>query len=822
MENKYIDEILNNNTIFYAHTKEGSSSELLSAHLKLTLKYYNKLEKIKKLDDIVKSMVKTIYKDISDSTLNKVYDIFKSSIYYHDIGKINPAFQKEKMNNNIGNYESGADNRHSNLSAKIFVDATIKDIIDNNDIYGKDESFFLIYITLYFGCMISRHHTPLKNISNYIDDILKVKHYDMYKEKISQNIYDMYFSNTAIEEFIEKYNIDKISIYILNKLLYSCIVTSDYYATYEYMNQEEVCINDKKNSKLFERYEDSILFKSIKSYQEKTSDYKGVEGINILRNDMFLEVEHNLKENLDKNIFYLEAPTGAGKTNIAINIAKILYENNRDITSINYIFPFNNLIEQTKNTFNNYFSMEGEEKTCIVINSVTPILNNSEIEKLEENDKLNYNEEYIKNIFRMYPIKITSHVNLFTTLFGTTREANYNLYDLVNSVVIIDEIQSYSNKIWREIIIMLDKYASALNIKFIIMSATLPRLDYLLKEEKTIYYNLIKNSNIYKNNKIFKERVMMDFSLLNEELTLEKLAKQVLSYKGKKILIEFIKKKTARDFYNIIKEKGIEVYELTGDDNKFTRNKILEKIKNKKDIIVVATQTIEAGVDIDMDIGFKNISFLDSEEQFLGRINRSSKKTYECKAYFFLIDEPKSIYKDDIRLEFTLKEEKMRKILVNKEFDEYYNKVMERTYEQTNKNNENNIVNLNDSCGKINYKYIEEKIKLINTKNIQIFLNYTIDTIEEKIIGSKIWNEYKELCSNNSIQYTKKKIDMSRLYEKMDLFTYNLMCKDSTDEPSHYTEKFANMYYIENGKDFIIDGKFDREKYNKCSRGMFL
>lgn len=34
-----------------------------------------------------------------------------------------------------------------------------------------------------------------------------------------------------------------------------------------------------------------------------------------------------------------------------------------------------------------------------------------------------------------------------------------------------------------------------------------------------------------------------------------------------------------------------------------------------------------------MDIGYKDISMLDSEEQFLGRINRSCKKT-GCKVYF--------------------------------------------------------------------------------------------------------------------------------------------------------------------------------------------
>ncbi len=50
--------------------------------------------------------------------------------------------------------------------------------------------------------------------------------------------------------------------------------------------------------------------------------------------------------------------------------------------------------------------------------------------------------------------------------------------------------------------------------------------------------------------------------------------------------------------------------------------RIIEKVKKLSNLILVATQVVEAGIDIDMDIGYKDISKLDSEEQFMGRINR--------------------------------------------------------------------------------------------------------------------------------------------------------------------------------------------------------
>lgn len=55
---------------------------------------------------------------------------------------------------------------------------------------------------------------------------------------------------------------------------------------------------------------------------------------------------------------------------------------------------------------------------------------------------------------------------------------------------------------------------------------------------------------------------------------------------------------------------------------------IIDFIKNihNKNVLLVTTQVVEAGVDIDMDIGFKEKSLVDSDEQLAGRINRNSSR----------------------------------------------------------------------------------------------------------------------------------------------------------------------------------------------------
>ena len=725
MKNEYIENLINQlNHIYYAHTKASGSKELLASHLNLTYQYYKKMEKNKKLNEIVRNIICNTFHTNNKMT-EELYTLFKQAIYYHDIGKINPLFQKNKMNNDLSIEMENIDDTHAALSARIYIDAVLNKV--NIEEKTPVERLIILYAGYYFGYIISRHHTKLESIGELLDSIKNKGIPEIPKPQ--KEIYEKQLDLSKINKAIEVLQIEPIEMYILCKLLYSCIITADFYATYDYMSGQDVDFEIKRNNDLFQKYEESELINTIRKYEKKEIE---IEGMNKLRSDMFLESEKTLKQNLEKNIFYLEAPTGSGKTNMAINLARILYKYNENIDSVHYVFPFNNIIEQTDNSFQKYFD---KYQDYVVINSISSMVKDT-------NENLDYEAVYTKNIFNQYPIVITSHINLFNTLFGTGKEKNYSLYNYINSVVILDEIQAYSNNIWREMIEMFDKYAKLLNIKFIIMSATLPRLDNLLKEKISNFCVLIKNSETYYKNEIFSNRVKLNYELLENKIEIEKLAEKISAIKGKKILVECIKKNTAEELYQSLKILNSNTYIMTGDDNKYYRRKIIEKTKQVKEIILVATQTIEAGVDIDMDIGFKDISFLDSEEQFIGRINRSNKKK-NCIVYFFDLDEAGIIYRNDKRIEYNLKKEENRNILENKKFDLFYNKIIKRIQEETETYTENNIENFRKYCAMITYRKINDIMTLIKTKDtVDIFINYTIHVDGKEIKGKDVFEKY--------------------------------------------------------------------------------
>jgi CRISPR-associated endonuclease/helicase Cas3 len=823
-----IRDFIENHERFYAHSSNTKECETLFEHLELTKKYLLLFFDKKGIGILLEKMIQGIRCEnmpLSQEYIDLIWDMFINAVYLHDTGKINPAFQKLKMKNPYFKSADFFNSEHALISALIYVD-----LFEQRVKCIEDDSLrlFLYNILYSFAYQISRHHTYLKNLTDFIDELNKIRNHKYLSSYISTSIFELRLDKDDSPFHLrfmqyEYWNMNSMEFYILNKLLYSLIVGCDFCATYEYYNSKPVELNRIESpEELLSQFKQYKVIQGIEEYKKDPINTFSKTPINALRSELFIEAESNLLKQINENIFFLEAPTGSGKTIMSINLALNIINHCREYKKIFYIFPFNTLVEQTRQTFEEIF---GANAPFTIINSLTPI------EAIGgQDEEIDYETSLIARQFLNYPIIFTTHVNLFNYLFGTNREANLPLTQICNSVVILDEIQSYRNSLWKEISMFLHQYAGLLNIKVIIMSATLPKLDQLIPQdhEAIKFASLVENPQKYYLNNLFKERVKLNFDLIDDsDFSLVKLRDTVSSVvkawnRPAKILIEFIKKDTARDFFNLIKTNFPNVLELTGDDNKYTRDKAIEFIKNANDVIVVSTQVIEAGVNIDMDIGFKDISLLDSEEQFLGRINRSCLKE-GCIAYFFCLDNTKDIYQDDFRTIMDLKSPKYREYLQNKDFSQFYLECMRGIEERKAQYNEYNIQNLLSHALKLDFDKVSDWMKLIDQKNFQLFIPRIVETGDQPIDGYQLWEHYKRLCQNMELGYAEKMFSLSALNEQMSYFTYSLACYDrKINAPPYFTELFGNYFYIADGEKYIEDGKFNRKKYLKDTKGLFL
>lgn len=499
----------------------------------------------------------------------------------------------------------------------------------------------------------------------------------------------------------------------------------------------------------------------------------------------------------------------------------------KNINKIFYVYPFNTLVEQNYDTLEKIYGQTDIFKSIAVINSITPIpLNGTRkfwenLDK-EENEKF-YQKALLDRQFLNYPFILTTHVNLFQIMFGCEREAAISFYQLAGSVVVLDEIQSYKNVLWTEIMMFLQCYSRLLNMKIIIMSATLPKLDMLTGNHEKVV-NLIKNPEKYFQDARFKKRVALSYELLypDRKTEMKELYAHVLgqAQKGRKLLMEFITKTSAEKFYHMLTESGredLQIFCMTGDDNQIDRKRILREMDTAdkdKAVILVATQVVEAGIDIDMDIGYKDISKLDSEEQFIGRINRNFKR--KGVVYFFDMDNESGIYKEDYRVDtaYTLRKDEMKQLLADKNFGKYYDYILKgiRKYRNDRKN-ENGIEAFVDNVKKLDFVWISQKMKLIDKNDdwkMSVYFAREITTDTGEIIdGKQVWERYRELLSDMTMNYAKKQILLSEVKSKMSYFIYQIKIDNSLD----YNDRIGELYLIEDAEQYFENGRLNTDKF---------
>jgi len=863
---------MKNRDNYFAHIKE-EKKETLYEHTDLVMKYFNKLVTNNNLNNLIDSLIiKDVTKVLPHNQI-EIYELVKimfvSTIYFHDFGKVNQNFQREKMGNlSFPKINNGIRSDHSLLSMYLFLAFFYKRISDSN--FTDEEKEYLYVISTALSHSITKHHGELSNA------------YDFEVNETLLNLIDTYYSlfenlvfikNDSLQKLLNqaqalkdyKYNFtDDTAGFILLKLNSSLLTAADYLATNEFMLGNEITdfgiLNKELKTKIINGVEtipyNRNLYDNFNFYLElKFEDLQffSNDSLNKLRQKLSAEVIFNFSKNKEAKLFYIEAPTGSGKTNLSLLLISELLKTRRDITKIFYVFPFISLITQNVDEFKKCLSLSSKE--IVQIHSKASFL------KSKQDDFYgSLKQNYIDALFVNFPFVLLSHIKFFNSLISNDKEDNYLLHRLANSVVIIDELQSYSPSEWDKLSYLIYHFSDSLNITFILMSATLPKISKLLtdaKLDKFIY--LVPNKHNYFTNTNFANRVVFNFDYLNKEsfsFSNESLADIVIKHseeyftKSTKVntLIEFVTKKSAKSFYEHIRnEDKLKEYELLFIDGTVLEPRRLEIIDYLKSnekankIIIVATQVIEAGLNLDMDIGFKDISILDSEEQFAGRINRNANKIHST-VYLFNSDNSKYVYKKDLRFieQKKIPPNDLYQILKEKKFDDYYSYVFSNITKYNNSLFSENISSFINYLKTLKFWDARNNFKLIESKTISVYvplaINHQYFSTSEleyltqmhinansnyEIDGEEVFEFYTKLISTKIINndFLSKKAEIKMLSAIMSKFVFNSYFNENfINVLRHYGEERFGYFYLSNwGKVYSYQDGLKSDLESDCN-----
>ncbi|MBI4019264.1 MAG: CRISPR-associated helicase Cas3' [Candidatus Aenigmarchaeota archaeon] len=841
----------------YAHTDDAGNYESMEMHGERTLSKANDIISKLHLSNILTTLNGKLYTELNSNCPNDTMsqEEFNSNmkvllgtiIYLHDIGKINKKYQHERLENNGGGIDGFINSYHSAYGHMLINQLLFSKKLDTPFYKNSRLEFCAIVLTT----IINRHHTPLLDVKqsprynsrgvwdNYSKQIDEnsiglanackqsiVGEFDIEVEQNNKHMYSQYLENGRMPD----------SMFFMYKLWYSILVQADCFAAELFSEKKEPEINFIDKTLMVELQNN---FYSTKEYNSELGkkDYllgmpvEKIEDINALRTRMLLEACHTLRKHGEKRIFYLDVPTGGGKTNISIKLALDLV-GKENLVRINYVFPFVNIIEQNHSEIEKTLRQEGKD-TISKIYMLSDWGFDGETEK--ENFRLR-NQRFLN-----YPVNVVSNANFFNIFLKNSKKATIKILELCNSVVILDEIQSLPNKKWIYFVTLLKGLSELYNIYFIIMSATLPDLRLLLGEEGKKQFdaiNLLAHPEIYAKHSRMKRvtyQIMKDADPENEIDEIFKIYKNIIAQeKYKKILIVV---NTIADSIEIYKKiaspKGFKVFLLNSATLSHRKKEVIDSVKSEQNVILVSTQSVEAGVDIDCDVGIRSDAPLDSIEQVAGRVNRNGVKSVKLSKVFVVPSKSKkNVYAEDIRNMFDITGVNgldCETLLLNRDFDSYYRKIMERVLERedmtkTNKsqllepmnNLEFDTLNRQDYIEsksfsiflpvKIDLKYFTKHMEFINRNNLSInghldgkkVWEFYIGNKDSRFIGANNMKKMQILIQSFCINLTEPKSSKNTLNFREFIKSSLNFAQESEQNILFADENFVNKYFDEN------------------------
>ncbi|CAD7774240.1 hypothetical protein FHEFKHOI_01532 [Candidatus Methanoperedenaceae archaeon GB50] len=383
----------------------------------------------------------------------------------------------------------------------------------------------------------------------------------------------------------------------------------------------------------------------------KKSRFKENESkMNKMREEIYEEVMSNLKNiNLDRDkILSLNVPTGTGKTLTSLSFAlkirkRIEYEKGYSPRII-YSLPFLSIIDQNYDVFNEVL---GNPTTDILLkhHHLSDVLYTTEEDEFDSIDS-----DVGKDVLLIEgwnsEIIVTTFIQFFHSLISNKNRSIRKIHNIVNSIVILDEVQAIPHKYWLLLNKTINFLAKHFNTYFIFITATQP---LIFNEKKNEIKELVKNKEKY-----FRELDRVKLHVVLEPILIESfkevLKKDLIENENKDFLIVLNTINSSKDVYDFVKElniKNSKIYYLSTNIVPKSRLKRIKEIKKetKERKIIVSTQLIEAGVDIDVDIVYRDFAPLDSINQVAGRCNRNFRDTKGIVKIFVLKEENREYYK---------------------------------------------------------------------------------------------------------------------------------------------------------------------------------
>lgn len=391
----------------------------------------------------------------------------------------------------------------------------------------------------------------------------------------------------------------------LLRLLFSALVDADHLDTEAHFEPER---SERRRSEI----DISALWERFEAKYGDLAAQADDSPVNAVRREIYAAC---LKAADGPRGFYrLTAPTGAGKT-LSVMAFALRHAQEHGLRRVIVATPFISITEQTAAAYRQAFEPLGH--AVLEHHSGAHGRDPNEFDPQAERARLaaeNWDA----------PVIVTTAVQLFESLFANTPSRCRKVHRLAGNVLILDEAQALPTHLLEPILDALRSLTTVGCASVVLSTATQPAFESIPAFRKLRPREIVRESQRH-----FKalRRVTYDWRL-DKRWTWDRVADEMRTQQQALAIVN-----TRRDAMDLLDALGddADALHLSTRLCGAHRLNVIEEIKARlacgRPCRLVATQVVEAGVDLDFPLALRALGPLDSIIQAAGRCNREGRQT---------------------------------------------------------------------------------------------------------------------------------------------------------------------------------------------------
>lgn len=514
---------------------------------------------------------------------------------FHDLGKINPQFQR---------YLTTGANKRDSVPHAIWGAALLYRMLKVSNRWQT-------------ALPILGHHAGLHDAGSAASEIEKFcsDHLDALTDmtaflvQIEREKLPLSFPDLSNAHFME----------LWLRMVFSALVDADFLDTEKHFDPHKQASRGQwpNIAELHERFAEKR-----ESYLSDTGKKTSTE-VTRVRSEVYQSCLEQAAKDHPHNVFRLTVPTGGGKTLSGLAFA-LEHALRNHLARIIFAVPYTSITTQTAKVYREVLGQDAvlEHHSAIQLPD----------DPRERQDQGTLRRQLASENWDA-PLVVTTTVQLFESLFARRTSKCRKLHNLAGSVIVLDEAQTLPPELLKPTLNALRLLVEHFGVSLVFCTATQPAFAesrYLEDFRDLRPIEIVPN---YAEHFSLLRRVT--YERREGKPSWKELAREIADLPEKQVLVVLNSRKNALALLQEVQAKGERdhIFHLStllcGAHRQKLLSEVTRRLADKEPVLLISTQVVEAGVDLDFQTVYRALGPLDRIVQAAGRCNREGRREAE-------------------------------------------------------------------------------------------------------------------------------------------------------------------------------------------------